>query len=159
MTDAAKCFLCGREIIMNMEISCGAVVYTQRNGQILFAIVQEQSGAYSFPKGHREGDETERETARREVFEEIGLQPVFLDGFRETDEYDLREKPGTRKRVVYFLMEYDDGLLTPRQGEIQRILLLPYEQALQCFGHEGTRRVLHIAHQFITHRFPARLSC
>lgn len=137
---------------MNMEISCGAIVYTRRNGQILFVIVQERSGAYSFPKGHMEGDETEPETARREVFEEIGLHPVFMDGFRETDEYELREKPGTRKRVVYFLTEYGDEPLVPLQGEIQRISLLPYEQALQCFGHEGTRRVLRAAHQFIAQR-------
>ena len=137
---------------MNMERSCGAIVYTKRNGQILFVIVQEQAGAYSFPKGHMEGDETEAETARREVFEEIGLQPVFLEGFRETDEYDLVEKPGARKRVVYFLAEYGDEPLSSRPGEIQRISLLPYEQALRCFEHEGSRRVLHAAHQFITRR-------
>ena len=58
---------------MNWEKSCGAIVFTRRNGQILFVIVQEQAGTYSFPKGHMEGDETEAETARREVFEETGL--------------------------------------------------------------------------------------
>ncbi|MBQ9265237.1 MAG: HIT domain-containing protein [Clostridia bacterium] len=40
---------------MNWEYSCGAVVFTRENGQILFAIVQEQSGAYSFPKGQKCG--------------------------------------------------------------------------------------------------------
>ncbi len=135
---------------MNLEISCGAVVYTVRNGQPLFVLVQEQSGAYSFPKGHMEGDETEAETARREVFEETGLLVVFREGFRETDEYGLREKPGTHKRVVYFLAEYGDTLLTPQPGEIRRIALLPCEEALACFWHEGTRRVLRAAYRFIT---------
>ena len=68
---------------MNWEYSCGAVVFTRTNGNVLFVIVQEQAGAYSFPKGHMEGDETEMETARREVFEETGLHPDFLPGFRE----------------------------------------------------------------------------
>ena len=135
---------------MNWEYSCGAVVFTRKNGQILFVIVQEQAGAYSFPKGHMEGSETEQETARREVFEEIGLIPDFIPGFREEDEYDLAEKPGTRKRVTYFLAECQDTPLVPRPGEIRSIQLLPYERVLLCFEHEGTRTVLTRALAFLT---------
>ncbi len=126
----------------NLERSCGAVVFTRKEGEILFVIVQEMAGAYSFPKGHMEGSETEAETAYREVYEEIGIRPVFLDGFRAQDEYDLAEKPGTRKRVTYFLAEYGGEPLVPRPGEIRGIQLLPYEQALTRFEHEGTRQVL-----------------
>ena len=97
-----------------------------------------------------ENNETELETARREVFEETGLDPVFLPGFRETDEYDLSERPGTRKRVTYFLAEYEDQTLVPRPGEIRRIQLLPYGQALRCFAHEGSRNVLTKAWVFLT---------
>lgn len=135
---------------MNREYSCGAVVFTRSNEHILFVVVQEKAGAYSFPKGHMEGDETELETARREIFEETGLRPDFLPGFREVDEYDLSEKPGVRKRVTYFLAEYTDKPLIPRQGEIRRIRLLPYDQALRCFKHEGTRSVLTKAQAFLT---------
>ena len=135
---------------MNWEYSCGAVVFTRVNGQILFVIVQEMAGAYSFPKGHMENDETEMETARREVEEEIGLKPEFLPGFREEDEYDLAEKPGTRKRVTYFLAECRDQPLVPRPGEIRNIQLLPYDQALLCFEHEGTRAVVARALAFLT---------
>lgn len=134
---------------MNWEYSCGAIVFTRRNGQILYVIVQEQGGAYSFPKGHMEGDETEIETARREVFEETGLHPEFLPGFRHQDEYSLREKPGTSKRVTYFLAEFGDEPMTAREGEIQRIQLLPYEQALTFFEHENQRRILTSAHEFL----------
>ena len=137
---------------MKWEKSCGAIVYTKRNGQYLYVIVQEQGGAYSFPKGHMEGDETEMETARREVFEETGLNPEFQEGFRETDEYDLKEKPGTRKQVVYFLAEFGDEPLVSRPGEIRRILLLPYEQAAEYFDYEGARRILSAADRFLTGR-------
>lgn len=135
---------------MNREYSCGAVVFTRADGQILFVVVQEQAGTYSFPKGHMESGEMEAETARREVFEETGLKPGFIPGFREEDEYDLAEKPGTRKRVTYFLAEYRDQPLVPRQGEIRKIRLLPYDQALLCFKHEGTRSVLTKALAFLT---------
>lgn len=134
---------------MRLEKSCGAVVYTVRGGQLLFLLVQEKSGAYSFPKGHAEGNETEKETARREIFEETGLRPAFRPGFRETDAYDLREAPGTRKQVVYFLAECGDENGSPRPGEIRKIELLPYDQAMQRFPYEGARRVLTAAYQFL----------
>ena len=135
---------------MNREKSCGAVVFTRFGGEIRFLIVQEASRAYSFPKGHVEGDETEEQTAVREIREETGLLPVFLPGFRETDEYDLSEKPGTHKQVVYFLSEFGNEPLVPRQGEIRKILLLPYAEALRLFQHEGTRRVLAAAQAFLS---------
>lgn len=135
---------------MNREYSCGAVVFTMRGGQPLYVLVQEQSGAYSLPKGHMEGDETEIETARREIFEETGLRPGFLSGFRLQEEYHLSEKPGVRKRVTYFLAEFQNEPLIPREGEIRAIRLLPYEQALALFKHENTRRILTAAHEFLT---------
>ncbi len=134
---------------MNKEKSCGAVVFTRRGGEIRFVVVQEASGAYSFPKGHMEGDETEEQTAVREIWEETGLRPAFLPGFRETDEYELSEKPGTRKQVVYFLAEYGGEPPVPRPGEIRNVLLPAYEDALRLFRHEGTKRVLAAARAFL----------
>ena len=135
---------------MKWEKSCGAVVFTRRDGQLLFVIVQEQPGSYSFPKGHMEGAETEIETARREIWEETGLQPVFLDGFYQQDEYHLSEKPGTWKQVTYFLAEFGSEPLLAQAGEIRRILLLPYEEALRIFPHENNRRILTAAYEFLT---------
>ena len=140
----------GKETALNQEKSCGAVLFTRRNGEILFVIVQETSGAYSFPKGHMESNEAEMQTAIREIREETGLSPVFLPGFRETDDYDLSEKPGTHKQVVYFLAEYGGEPLIPRQGEIRQILLLPYAEVMQRFQHEGTKRILAAAQTFLS---------
>ena len=134
---------------MKLERSCGAVVFTRKENQLLFVIVQEMEGAYSFPKGHMEGSETETETAQREVFEEIGWKPVFIPGFRQEDEYELKEKPGTRKRVTYFLAEYQGEPLTPRPGEIRGIELLPYEQAAERFKHRSAKNILDAAVEFL----------
>ena len=134
------------------EKSCGAVLYADTPGGRRYVLVQGPDGYWGFPKGHMEGDETETETARREVFEETGLKPDFLPGFRETDEYDLREKPGTRKRVVYFLADCGNAAPVPRPGEIRRILLLPAGEAAACFEHPGTRAVLAAACRFLSAR-------
>lgn len=135
---------------MQWEKSCGAIVFTRKNGEPLFVVVEEKGGAYSYPKGHMENGETEMETARREIYEEVGLRPAFLPGFREEDEYDLAEKPGTRKRVVYFLAEFENEPLIPRPGEIRRALLLPYREALPYFERESSRRVLTAAYSFLS---------
>ena len=44
-----------------MEYSCGAVVFTRKDGGLRYVVVQEMEGAYSFPKGHMDGSETEEE--------------------------------------------------------------------------------------------------
>lgn len=140
----------GGEIAMNLERSCGAVVFTRQNGRLLFVIVQERAGTYIFPKGHMVGAETEHETARREIFEETGLQPEFLNGFCQQEDYELSEKPGTRKRVTYFLAEFQGTSLTAQEGEIRQCLLVPYEDALTLIPHENTRRILRAAYTFLT---------
>ena len=115
--------------------------------------LDEESGTWFMHNGILNvdpiGDMTDSETAFREIHEETGLRPVFSEGFRETDEYVLREKPGTRKQVVYFLAEFHDEPLVPRPGEITNILLLPYDEAEKCFPHAGTRRVLAAADRFL----------
>ena len=89
-----------------------------------------------------ENNETEMETARREILEETGLNPDFLPGFKAEDEYDLAEKPGTRKRVTYFLAEYKNQPLVPQQGEIRRNSAASLRWRPSCFEDEGTKSVL-----------------
>ena len=61
---------------MVLEKSCGAIVYTIENGEIKYLIVEEASGSHSFPKGHMENEETEEETALREIREETNLEKM-----------------------------------------------------------------------------------
>ena len=134
---------------MKWEYSCGAVVFTRKENQLLFAIVQGNSGSHSFPKGHMEGNETEQDTACREIFEEIGLHASFIPGFRATEEYDVLKKPGTRKHVTYFLSEFTNEPLTPRPGEIKAIFLLPYDQAIRRLERESARSILTSARDYL----------
>ena len=61
------------------EKSCGAIVYRKYHGNTEILLIKHiNSGHWSFPKGHVEGDETEEETAKREIMEETGID-VNLD--------------------------------------------------------------------------------
>ena len=54
--------------------------------------------------------------------------------------------------LCVYLIDITGGTMTALQGEIRKIVLLPYEQALQCFEYEGSRRVLTAAYHFLTGR-------
>lgn len=66
---------------MTTEKSCGAIIYTKEHGDIQYIIIRSKEGIYGFPKGHTEGNESETETALREVAEETGLTVRLIPGF------------------------------------------------------------------------------
>ena len=59
---------------MQYEKSCGAIIYRKFHGNTELLLIKHANGGHwSFPKGHVENNETEEETAKREIFEEIGI--------------------------------------------------------------------------------------
>ena len=60
---------------MRHEKSCGAVVFSRFDGAWHVLLIRHDHGRHtSFPKGHVEAGETERQTAEREIFEETGVR-------------------------------------------------------------------------------------
>ena len=126
----------------NKEKSCGAVVFTRDKGGIGYVLVRQRSGNYSFPKGHVEAGETEEQTALREIWEETGLRPVILPGFRDGETYEIAKKPGTVKDVVYFIAEYSGQPFHPMDTDAVTVELFSCEEALDMLPTESRRNVL-----------------
>lgn len=135
---------------MKYEISCGGVVYTRVNNEILFVIIRSIEGYYGFPKGHVEKDEREEETAIREIYEETGLKVNIVPGFKTISEYPLPKKKNTMKRVVYFLAEYKDQDIAFQEEELLLASLMTYEEAMKVFQFESSKRILKEAYGFLT---------
>ena len=129
------------------EKSCGAVIYTEKDGRRLYLIELMQKGHRSICKGHVEKDETERQTAEREIREETGLTVCFLDGFRETIEYSPYE--GCMKTVVFFLAKADSTEVTAQEEEVREISWLPFEEAVEALTFESDRDTLRKADAFL----------
>ncbi len=86
---------------MKKERSCGAVVYRKgKDGLEILVIQHKNGGHWAFPKGHVEKNETDEETAFREIWEETGLKVKLDTGFRQIVTYS--PKADTMKDVVYF---------------------------------------------------------
>ena len=133
---------------MRIEKSCGAVVFTRTEDGIKYVITVELNGVVGFPKGHVEENETEEETALREIFEEVGLKVDLTDGFRTEDSHPI---PGTdiQKYIVYFLAEYDGQTPVPQETEIGKIYVVPFDEAMNLFNYESSKRILKEADDFL----------
>jgi 8-oxo-dGTP pyrophosphatase MutT (NUDIX family) len=55
------------------DFAYGVIPVFKQEHDFLFLIVQHAPGHWSFPKGHKEGSETDIESATRELWEETGI--------------------------------------------------------------------------------------
>ena len=134
---------------MVYEKSCGAVVFKVIDGQIYYLLAANLQGVFGFPKGHMEADETETQTALREVYEETNLRITLLDGFRTTDEHPIPSKKDTMKQIVYFLGTFEDQSYAYQKEELSDLRLVTYEEALNLFQFESSKRIIKEANDFL----------
>ena len=130
------------------EKSCGAVLYQRRNGQLRYLIARSSSGHVSISRGHMEEDETEWETAVREIREETGIARLRKTGdFRER--FCCLTEKGKRKEIIYFLAEFEEERVIPQEDELTDIWILPFEEALEQINTEEEREILRRADKLL----------
>ncbi len=130
------------------EKSCGAIVYRKYHGNTEILLIRHiNSGHWSFPKGHVEGDETEIETAKREILEETGIEVNLDPTFRETVTYSPRKD--TVKVVVYFVAKAKNTDFVPQEDEISEIKWVEIDRAGQVLAYENDRSIVNKAKKFI----------
>ncbi len=118
---------------MTYEKSCGAILFRINQGKREYLLVLNKKGNvrghWGFPKGHTEVNESETDTAKREILEETGIKiDEFLSGFREMVTYF--PKPEIIKDVIYFLSEVKDSAILLQESEIADFKWLSYDDAL-----------------------------
>ena len=129
------------------EKSCGAVVHRERDGVREYLIIRHNGGHWSFPKGHVENDETEEETAKREILEETGLLTEIDTSFRCVVTYS--PKNGVVKDVVFFLADVIGGTEHAQEEEIAQLEWFPFEKACEVVTFSTDTGVLEAAEEFI----------
>ncbi|MDD7184157.1 MAG: bis(5'-nucleosyl)-tetraphosphatase [Ruminococcus sp.] len=123
------------------EKSCGAIVYRRFHGNIEILLIKHiNSGHWSFPKGHVEPDETETETAKREIKEETSIDVMIDPTFRETVTYSPRRD--TVKVVVYFLAKARNVNFVPQEGEIAEIRWVDLAHAVNLLTYENDKTIV-----------------
>ena len=130
---------------MTQEKSCGAVIYTEAEGERRYLVEQMLRGHYSLCKGHVEPGETEHRTAAREIREETGLGVAFVDGFRETIAYSPYD--GCMKTVVFFLARAESTAVKAQEEEVREIFWLPFRTAMETLTFVSDRETLQKAEE------------
>ena len=131
---------------MMREVSAGAVLYTRVNGQVRYLLVLEKPGHFGFPKGHLEQGETEIDAALREIREECGIEATLRTEFRQVLTYPVR---GHSKDNIYFTACYRDQIPRLMNTEVDGVLLVTFEKALELLTFDNSRQLLRNAHRWI----------
>lgn len=132
---------------IKLEKSCGAVVYKIEDNTIFFLIEKMKRGHYSIPKGHVEDNETEIETALREIKEETNLDVEIDDNFREVVSYSPYE--GCMKDVVFFVSEVVTTDVREQKEEVSKILWLTKDEANLVLTYESDKNIINKAYDYI----------
>ena len=124
---------------MKKEKSCGIVVF--KNNTVL--IIKHNRGHYGLPKGHVEENETEYETAIREVKEETNVDAKIVGDFRKVITYSPKEN--VMKDVIYFIGTATSTYLKNQIEEVSKVEFLDFDIALNVVTYEDERSVLESA--------------
>ncbi|MBE6137716.1 MAG: NUDIX domain-containing protein [Erysipelotrichaceae bacterium] len=125
---------------MLKEYSCGAILYTYEEGIRKYILVMEASGTYGFPKGHKEGNETDMETAIREIKEETGIDPEFIPNLKRTIRYKLINQ--IEKEVTFFVAKYQNQELNIMDKTILSLKKLDLQSALNILKFQELKNIL-----------------
>ena len=130
------------------EKSCGAIVYKKENDELKFLLVHQSNGHYSFPKGHVEENETEVETAIREIKEETNIDVEIDTNFRCVITY-LVESKNVMKDSVYFVATPITFDLKEQAGEISECGWYNYDEVMDKLEFDNIKEVFVKAYEYI----------
>ena len=134
---------------MLREKSCGAVVFL-KNTEVNYLLLRYGAGHWDFVKGNVEPNESEKETAIRELQEETGIIDArFMEGFREKIEYFYRRQGATvHKEVIFFLIETHTEKVELSYEHVD-YTWLNYHRTLERLTFENAKTVLQKANELL----------
>jgi len=146
---------------MPKERSAGAVIFRKENSNVYYLLLHYEAGHWDFPKGHIKKEEKEKETVKREVKEETGIEDIkIIKGFKEWIKYFFRgvynskkeenkKAPWIFKIVTFYLAETKTKEVKISFEHIGYKWLL-YEQALEQLTFKNAKEILKKAHYYLT---------
>ncbi|WP_203640936.1 bis(5'-nucleosyl)-tetraphosphatase [Levilactobacillus andaensis] len=134
---------------MITENASGAVVYRLKNNQPEYLLLKSAtSNFWGFPKGHVEGNETDIETAVREIREETQLQATIDPEFHADLDYDM--KNGHHKHVVLYTSQVPaDVTITRQVEEISEYGWFDYQTARKTLSYDNLKGLLDQANTYL----------
>ena len=107
-----------------------------------FLVLKSSRGDWNFVKGHREKEETDYETLKREIFEETGITSYNIIDYLGKIRYRLMKNGSQIKKEVkfYYAIAYTNHILL--SNEHVDYMWLQYEQAKQLLTFDESKFIL-----------------
>ena len=134
-----------------MEKSCGIVLFHSEHFLLIqHSVKSGEKGHWDFPKGHIEGNETELETATRELEEETGINAFQLvNGFKEKICYNIHKGSKVIPKEVSFFLAKSLTKNVKLSSEHENYKWLNFSSALDQLTYSNAKEVLVKAKNFL----------
>lgn len=121
---------------LKKEKSCGCIIIKDEK---VLLVYEKNRNFWGFPKGHMEEGETEKETALREVKEEVGID-VEIDVLkRYTLNYNIKNE--IDKTTILYIAKPKSEEIVIQEDEIEKIKWCSFEEALQTLTFENWKEL------------------
>ena len=121
---------------LKKEKSCGCIILKDKKVLLIYEKIAQYWG---FPKGHMEGNETELETAKREVKEEVGLD-VEIDKDKRYEINYITDKGVDKTTVLYVATPKNDKIVM-QEDEIEKFQWYDFDKALNILSFDNLKDI------------------
>ena len=131
------------------ERSAGVILFNKTDG-IQFLILKYPSGHWDFVKGNIEEGEKEKETVKRELFEETGIDSLQIhQEFNEKVEYNYYKKNRKVHKIVSYYLAETDQKEVKLSFEHLDSKWSDYEDLMKLITFENSREILKKGNELI----------
>lgn len=129
--------------------------FKNNDWSIDFLLINQKSDFGSFrwfPKWHPEWNETPLESAKRELFEEVGIKNIDVIGektFEISYIFYSRSWDSVEKSVTFFVWEAKNKEITIQEEELNWYKWTGYNSALWLLSHNNYKKLLQDVKNFL----------
>ncbi len=134
------------------EKSCGIILFitpgvdegeSSSIGSRKYLILHYWEGHWDLPKGHTEPNESEEETAKRELLEETGISSItFVPDFKTHISYTYNRNGRPSKKEVIFFLAQTESEKVRLSDEHVGFEWLTFDDAMKKLTYKNTKNIL-----------------
>lgn len=130
------------------QVSSGGVVFRHHEGTLQIALIALRGGrVWALPKGRLEAEETLEQAARREIWEETGIEGQVMDRIGEIAYWFYAKDEGVKvhKTVHFYLLSYLRGEPEGDHWEVDEARWWDIDEALAVLTYKSERETVESA--------------
>lgn len=130
------------------EPTAGGIIFRRnQSGQVEFLLAQDSRNRWTIPKGHIEEGETAKQTAKREIGEEVGLHNVEMICWlgKVHFRYRRQDRLVLMTTQIYLVKARGDTDAIERDYWMSDLKWLSFNQALEVIEYEDIGKLMLIA--------------